>query len=540
MYKILFFTSSTLLKLILKKAHLYVVYFAAFSFSALAAETVTTSDGTLSGIVDPETSLLSFKGVPFAKPPTGQLRWRPPQPPKSWQGVKDATHFGNQCMQNPLFDDMLFRSKGVSEDCLYLNVWTPDVKPEHPMPVLLYFYGGGFAAGDGSEPRYDGASMARQGVVVITANYRLGLFGLFAHPQLSKEAKHKGSGNYTFMDQAAALKWAVKHINHFGGDPERITIGGESAGSLSVSALMASPLSRHYIAGAIGESGSLLGPTLSAIDLKSAEKVGIKISTALAKDDPLSLAELREIPAQELLDKATSAGFNWFSPTVDGYVFPKDPEQIYMDNEHAKVPLLAGINSQEASHDQILGNQEPTVANYHLALKKLYPEDHGKVFSLYPATSQEQVLNAAQALAGDRFLGFSTWNWIHMATQKNGQSGYYYLFNHKRPPSVGSSADSTAHIRGAIHSAEIEYALGNLSIHPVYQWQKNDFLVSELMQQYFANFIKTGNPNGSGLVHWPQFSEHKQLILNSNPKSEDTQYLRNRYQFHKQYYATQQ
>src|SRR6476646_6065114 len=247
-----------------------------------------TENGVLEGV--DESGIKTFKGVPFAAPPVGALRWKEPQPVQNWSGVRKADKFGPRAMQLPIFGDMNFRSNGMSEDCLYLNIWTPAKTGNEHLPVLVYFYGGGFMAGDGSEPRYDGESMARRGIVAVTVNYRLGIFGFFAHPALTKESANHSSGNYGLLDQTAALKWVQKNIAAFGGDPGKITIAGESAGSFSVSAQMASPLSKNIIAGAIGESGSLLGlnPTAS---LKDAEKAGTDFGTSIKAS---TLADLRD------------------------------------------------------------------------------------------------------------------------------------------------------------------------------------------------------------------------------------------------------
>ena len=220
--------------------------------SAQIAEPVRVQSGLLSGVSGSDPTVRVFKGVPFASPPVGDLRWKAPQPVKNWKGVRKADHFGARPMQLPLYGDMIWRSVGISEDCLYLNVWTPAKSKKERLPVLVYFYGGGFVAGDGAEPRYDGESMARRGIVAVTVNYRLGIFGFFAHPELTQESPHHASGNYGLLDQNAALEWVHKNVAAFGGDPKHITIAGESAGSFSVSAQMASPLSKHLIAGAIG------------------------------------------------------------------------------------------------------------------------------------------------------------------------------------------------------------------------------------------------------------------------------------------------
>src|SRR5215510_9926368 len=278
---------------------------AAVPGQASAQDRVKTANGVVEGTAEKGSTIRTFKGIPFAAPPVGDLRWQAPQPVKDWKDVRKADGFGPRCMQRPIFGDMGFRSNGMSEDCLYLNVWTPAKSGRERLPVLVYFYGGGFVAGDGSEARYQGESMARKGIVALTVNYRLGVFGFLAHPELTKESPHHASGNYGLLDQAAALRWVQQNIAGFGGDPKKVTIAGESAGSISVSAQMASPLSKNIIAGAIGESGSLLGsmPTASLAD---AEKSGTSFATEVKAN---SLTELRAIPADQLLKATASAGF---------------------------------------------------------------------------------------------------------------------------------------------------------------------------------------------------------------------------------------
>ncbi|HEX8505109.1 MAG TPA: carboxylesterase family protein, partial [Hymenobacter sp.] len=348
--------------------------------TALPANQVQVANGRLAGVAAPG-GIRIFKGVPFAAPPVGERRWKEPQPAQPWKDVRPATQFGPRAMQQPVFGDMNFRSNGVSEDCLYLNVWTSAATAQEKRPVLVYFYGGGFLAGDGSEPRYDGESMARQGMVAVTVNYRLGVFGFMAHPELTKESPNRASGNYGLLDQAAALRWVQQNIAAFGGDPRRVTIAGESAGSFSVSAQMASPLAKGLVAGAIGESGSLLGlqplPTLA-----QAEQNGVAFATAAGAT---SLAALRALPAQQLLEAAGKQGAPRFSAIVDGYFLPRQPAEIYAAGQQAKVPLLVGWNSQEMNAGAILGQAPPTAENYRAAVQKLYGERASEVLRVYPA-----------------------------------------------------------------------------------------------------------------------------------------------------------
>lgn len=454
---------------------------------SLPSPKVTIANGVLEGV--DESGVYAFKGIPYAAPPIGILRWREPQPVKSWEGVRKANQFGPRAMQRGLFGDMIFRSNGMSEDCLYLNVWTPAKtgSKEH-LPVLVYFYGGGFMGGDGSELRYDGESMARNGIVTVTINYRLNVFGFFAHPELTKESPHHASGNYGLLDQNAALQWVQRNIAAFGGDPRRVTIAGESAGSVSVSAQMASPLSKQLIAAAIGESGSLLG-TLSPVSLGEAEQSGLKFATLAGAG---SLAELRNLPAKSILE--ASAGHEWelFRVTVDGYFFPQSPLHIYQAGEQAKVPLLAGWNSEEMNYHALMGKDSLTKENFAKAVQKLYDGKATEVLNVYQATTDGEVEQVATDLAGDRFIGFSTWKWIDLHSI-TAQPVYRYLYARPRPGAKG----------GAVHSAEIEYAMGNLATNKVFNWQPEDYKVSAILQRYFINFIKTGNPNGEGVPTWP-------------------------------------
>jgi len=422
-----------------------------------SADPVKTANGLVEGTTDGP--LRVFRGVPFAAPPIGDLRWKAPQPAANWSGVRHADKFAAQCMQRRVFNDMVFRSAGNSEDCLYLNVWTP-AKPGERLPVLVYFYGGGFIAGDGSEPRYDGAALARRGIVTLTVNYRLGVFGFLAHPELTAESPKRGSGNQGLLDMVAALRWVQSNIAAFGGDPRKVTIAGESAGSIAVSALTASPLSKDLIAGAIGESGAMIEPTLPAVPLAEGEKIGTGFAAAV---EATSLAALRALPADRILEATARPGLPRFSPTIDGYFLPKSPAEIFAAGGQAKVPLLAGWNSEESSARAVVGAGDATPEVYANAVRKLYGEQADEVLKLYPGTSNDEVLKSATALAGDRFIGFSTWKWLDLHGRTSGRPTYRYYYAKPRPGA-----------RGASHSAEIEYALGNLSTNKTFQWTAED------------------------------------------------------------------
>ncbi|MDQ3395033.1 MAG: carboxylesterase family protein [Bacteroidota bacterium] len=503
----------------------------------VAATQVRTSNGVVEGIKE-NSGIISFKGIPFAAPPVGNLRWKETQPVKNWSGVLKANKFGPRAMQKAIFGDMNFRSNGMSEDCLYLNVWTPEISGNEKLPVLVYFYGGGFMAGDGSEPRYDGESMATKGILSVTMNYRLGAFGFMAHPELSEESKFSASGNYGLLDQYAALEWVIQNISAFGGDPSKVTIAGESAGSYSVSAQMASPLSKGLIAGAIGQSGSLLSlnPPLS---LKQSEALGVQFSDLVEAEN---LSALRAMPAEQILEATAMPQCPTFSAIVDGYFFPKLPLNIYEAGEQAMVPLLGGWNSEEMNYKSIFGTQHPTPENYKKIVKDLYGDQADAIFKLYPGKTEAEVIQSATDLAGDRFIGYSTWKWLDVHAKTSKKPVFQYYYTRPRPemtPEMGdaspglaggvvNSSDATAMkvppALGAVHSAEIEYALGNLSTNKVFNWKKEDYKVSEIMQGYFANFIKTGNPNGKGLPEWPAASsskekEGKAMYIDVDPKA---------------------
>ena len=454
-----------------------------------------------------------FKGVPFAAPPVGNLRWKAPQPVEKWEGVRKATEYGPNPMQEALFGDMNFGTKVNSEDCLYLNIWTPAKTMKEHLPVLIYFNGGGLMAGSGSEPRYAGDAMARKGIISITANYREGIFGFFAHPQLSKETSYKGSGNYGFMDQVAAIQWVKDNIEAFGGDPNRITIVGESAGSMSVSALMASPLCQGLFAQAMGSSGSVMGFN-KVLTLKEAEQKGVELAKQIGKKN---IKDLRALPAEELMKLAAVKAVPTYN--IDGYFLTEQPTETFAKGNQTKVPLLVGGNNQEMSPWALLAGKQPTVENLKAGAKAMFGDNVDEAFRLYGINSDKDVLEQPGInLASDLFLDYSTWKWGNMHKLTSGQPVYRYRYCHPRPAMAikGKVAGLAGGVvdakegqpqmpqdKGAVHSADIEYAMGTLPTNRVYDWQPEDYMVSDIFSQYYVNFVKTGNPNGLGLVEWP-------------------------------------
>ena len=481
------------------------------SMSMMAQTQVKTAEGILEG--KDLSGITIFKGVPFAAPPVGNLRWKAPQPVQKWEGVRKATEYGPNPMQEALFGDMNFGTKVNSEDCLYLNIWTPAKTMKEHLPVLIYFNGGGLMAGSGSEPRYAGDAMARKGIISITANYREGIFGFFAHPQLSKETSYKGSGNYGFMDQVAAIQWVKDNIEAFGGDPNRITIVGESAGSMSVSALMASPLCQGLFAQAMGSSGSVMGFN-KVLTLKEAEQKGVELAKQIGKKN---IKDLRALPAEELMKLAAVKAIPTYN--IDGYFLTEQPTETYAKGNQTKVPLLIGGNNQEMSPWALLAGKQPTVENLKAGAKAMFGDNVDEAFRLYGINSDKNVLEQPGInLASDLFLDYSTWKWGNMHKLTSGQPVYRYRYCHPRPAMAikGKVAGLAGGVvdakegqpqmpqdKGAVHSADIEYAMGTLPTNRVYDWQPEDYMVSDIFSQYYVNFVKTGNPNGLGLVEWP-------------------------------------
>jgi para-nitrobenzyl esterase len=508
-------------------------------FSAMAqsnnlfAVQTTVEHGKIEGHYDTKTGIQTYFGIPFAKPPVGELRWKAPQPLEKWMGVKETKQFSARPMQKIIFGDMNSRSNGLSEDCLYLNVWTPAKRNTTNLPVLVYFYGGGFSAGDASEPRYDGESMSKKGIVVITCNYRLNIFGFLAHPDLSAEAPYKASGNYGLLDQVAALKWVQKNIASFGGDPKKVTICGESAGSISVSYQMASPMSKGLIAGAMGESGAGINPTLAPTTLAEAEKKGVDF---VKKAGFKGMADMRQLSSRdiyEIFDESKEFGF---PVVVDNYFLPKTLPQIFAAKEQAQVPLLLGWNSAEIPGGAFMQGQPFKEENYVARVKKEYPTDFEEVMKLYPHGSEKEIELSATALAADRFIAYSTWKWFDLHRNNSAQPVYRYLYSKLRPALVDDSRSSALaggtvkkdpnapkppEAVGAPHACEIEYCMGNLRLVKEYAWTEADHKVSETMLNYFANFIKTGNPNGDKLPEWSaaKAGDKTPTVMNLNTES---------------------
>jgi len=508
-----------------------------------------TKNGTIAGYYDTKTNIKKYLGIPFAKPPVNELRWKAPQPMDNWTGVKETKNFGPRAVQAPIFGDMDFKSDGVSEDCLYLNVWTPAYRNDKNLPVLVYFYGGGFSAGDGSEPRYNGEAMAQQGIVVVTVNYRLNVFGFLSHPDLSAETAYKGSGNYGLMDQYASLLWVKENIAAFGGDPSKVTIAGESAGSISVSYQMASPLSKGLIAGAIGESGAGINPTLAPNKLEDAEKLG---SDFVSKAGLKSIAEMRKLSTAAVYEIFLESKVFGFPVTIDGYFLPKTLPEIFEAKEQAMVPLLAGWNSAEIPGMAFMQGQPYTSEAFISKVEQTYPEHSAEVLALHPHSSPKEVERSATDLAADRFIAYSTWKWLDLHAENSSQPVYRYLYSKLRPPLknanltpglAGGTVEGGPKMPeaiGAPHACEIEYAMGNLPLVDVFEWTPDDYKVSKTFMSFFANFIKTGNPNGENLPEWNAMkaTDANPPVMDINTESKMFKATDSpRYQFHDRFYG---
>ncbi|HUZ57477.1 MAG TPA: carboxylesterase family protein [Hanamia sp.] len=407
------------------------------------------------------------------------------------------------------------RSDGLSEDCLYLNVWTPAKRGTKNLPVLVYFYGGGFVAGDASELRYDGESLAQKGIVVVTVNYRLDIFGFLALPQLSAESPYKASGNYGFLDQVAALKWVKKNIAAFGGNPNQVTIAGESAGSISVSELMASPLAKNLFNAAIGESGAAIYPTLPPVTLAEAEKTGLDFAK---KAGFPSLTELRKLSTRDVYDIYKASGRFGFPAVIDGYFIKNSLPHVFESKNQAMVPLLAGWNSAEIPGIAFMQGLPNTEDNFIKKVKQFFPKDYEEVLKLWPHSNEKEIERSATDLASDGFIVYGTWKWLDLQANNSSQPVYRYLFSRMRPPlndinhvaglagGIAKKDSNTFKMPkpiGAPHASEIEYALGNLESNTHYDWTEDDYKVSKTMENFFANFIINYNPNGADVPNWP-------------------------------------
>jgi para-nitrobenzyl esterase len=460
---------------------------------------VKTDLGLVRGKISADGKTSIFLGIPYAAPPIGSLRWKPPQPAAPWSDTRNATAFGSRCMQLSIYSDMVFTDPSMSEDCLTLNIWTP-ASSGGKLPVMVWIYGGGFQAGSTSEPRQSGESLAHKGVIVVSMNYRLGLFGFFASHELTEESPHHSAGNYGLLDQFAALQWVQRNIAAFGGDPGNVTIFGESAGSFSVNAQMASPLSRSLIAHAIGESGGSVGRSaLPMPDRETAQKNDEQFAKNVLHAE--NLAALRAMGGEELLNrlKALQNPFR-FGPTVDGYFLPESIPAIFAANKQAQIPLLAGWNKNEDHFQNPDKSGKFSIQSLNDLARQKFGSQAAEFLKVYRATNDQEALLAADDFSSDSFIGFGTWSWLEAQVKSGVTSVFRYRFDLDSPGDPNHPATL-----GAFHSDEIEYVFGTLDSRKGTAWRPEDYKLSELIQTYWTNFAKSGNPNGKDIPNWPRY-----------------------------------
>ncbi len=461
---------------------------------AFADDRVKTASGVIEGTRG-QNGIRAFKGIPFAEPPVGDLRWKPPQPVKPWEGVKKTRAFAPSPLQNPALADMMGAPKDFSEDCLYLNVWTPARGEGDRLPVMVWIYGGAFAMGSTAAPLYDGTHLAEKGVVVVSVAYRVGPFGFLAHPELTREGS---KGNFGLRDQIAGLEWVRDNVAAFGGDPARVTIFGESAGGISVSMLAASPRAKGLFQRAISQSGGSFAPPRLAQEggqnvppLKVAEAQGERFLASLVAKD---IAAARALPAEDLL----KGGARWW-PVFDGDVLPGDQYELYRAGRFNDTPVLIGTNSDEGA---MFVRPGVTTDGFVAQIRGGFGEHAEKILGAYPHATPAEAIKASKDIFRDSAFAWHTWAWAKLQAEKGRGKAFVYFFDHRTPESPG----------GANHGAEIRYVFRNLGLAGLPP-RPEDTAVSDLMSAYWVNFAKTGDPNGAGLPEWPSFAAASPKVM---------------------------
>ncbi len=468
------------------------------TISALA-DPIKVEGGMIAGTANSTGDVHIYKGIPFAAPPIGALRWKAPQPVAAWKGVKQCDKFGPSPMQaapvpfSMWSEEFLIPAAPISEDCLYLNVWTGAKSAKEKRGVLVWIYGGGFSSGGSACPIYDGEAMAKKGIVFVSINYRVGIFGFFAHPALTKESGVNASDNYGLLDQLAALKWVQKNIAAFGGDPSNVTIAGQSAGSMSVNCLVASPLAKNLFQKAIAESGASF--TNNNAKLADAEKDGIKVMQSLKA---ASINDMRAMPAETLM----KMGQAFRGPVIDGYVLPDAIVNIFSQGKENKVALITGWNEEEGFNF----GPPKTAEQYKKEAAEKYGADAAAYLQYYPASSDSEANASQTKVSSDMIFGVQNYTWANVES-KRGATVFMYRFT-RRPPATGEYKKF-----GAFHTAEVPYAYDNLKFFNR-NFEPVDHALATAMSSYWANFIKTGNPNGKGLPNWePYTSDGKKIMM---------------------------
>ena len=467
---------------------------------------VRVESGLLQGTI--ENGVTVYKGVPYAAPPVGELRWHAPNPPVFWKGVKKADKFSANPMQVMVHElgpwTAEYQPQGaVSEDCLYLNIWTEAKSSKEKRPVVMYIPGGAFTGGSGDVPVYNGEHLAKKGLVVVTINYRVGVFGFLALPELTKESEHNSSGNYGLLDQVAALNWIKKNISVFGGDPARVTIMGQSAGAASVNYLTASPLAKGLFIRAIAQSGTnaRIGP---GVNLKSAEQNGLRFAKTM---DAASLADLRAIPAAELIDSTTNK-FR-FLPIVDGWFLPKTVDKIFAAGGQSDAATITGWVADEGSYNNDYG--KVPAEEFLKRVRQQAGAQADEVLKLYPASTVSESAESQKMLARDMSM-VSMYLWAIKRNKTDKTKIYTYLFVHQQP-------GATKELYQTFHSSELPYVFDNLNQSPR-PWTDEDKKIAATMSAYWINFITKGDPNGNGLPVWPAFKAAPEETMELGDKME--------------------
>lgn len=471
-------------------------------------EPVRVESGLLAGVSGKDNAVRVFKGVPFAAPPVGDLRWRPPQPPARWEGVRNADRFGPSAMQpdlgefGPWTKEFLFGNE-VSEDCLYLNVWTAAQSAGEKRPVLVYIHGGAFTGGSGEVAVYDGEALAKKGLAVVTINYRLGVLGFLAHPELTQESPQRASGNYGLLDQVAALQWVQRNIAAFGGDPGNVTIAGQSAGAASVHFLTASPLAKGLFHRAIAQSGSGVGRGFTR-SREAAEQDGQKFAAGKGAH---SLAQLRSIPAKDLI---TAGSPFRFGPVADGWFLPEDVTRIFAQGRQNDVPTLTGLNADEGSASPTYGKISADA--FQKQAQQRYGDEAAAFLQLYPADSDARAGGEQKRSERDQsMVSMALWAANRAKTART--QAFLYFFDRAIPWPQHPEF-------GAFHTSEVPYVFDNLALldRP---WEAADRKAAEVISAYWVNFARQGDPNGRGLPRWPAFDAKniRFLRLNAKPTS---------------------
>ncbi|MFV0438386.1 MAG: carboxylesterase/lipase family protein [Desulfopila sp.] len=471
-----------------------------------APDTVEVEGGRVKGVH--KDGLAIFKGIPFAAPPTGDLRWQAPRPVTSWEGVLQADHFGPACPQI-VFPDIASLQNSVgeqAEDCLYLNVWTPVASRKEKLPVMVWIHGGGFAIGAPSIANYDGKNIAAKGVVFVSVAYRLGALGFLAHPELSAENELGVSGNYGLLDQIAGLQWVQRNIAAFGGDPGNVTVFGESAGAISVSILCASPLARGLFHRAISQSGGNFGPVKkqrgSGIqNLKGAERQGVAFAGRMGAT---SIAELRKISPERFLQDTETAQIGGFWPICDGCLIPGDQYKLYKKGKYNDVDVIIGTNADEGA----LFVETITAARYKAFLTKQFGFFARKAEKLYPATTDTIALQSARNIFRDTAFAWPAWTWARLQEKTGTANVYLYSFTQRQPERKRGES-----LPAASHADDINYVFGHVQENFNFAYTDEDRQLSAVMMDYWVNFAKTGTPNATGLPEWPKFHGGKKDVL---------------------------